>query len=87
MYTEFSLHCLESFSGVVDAIVINVILTLQSQDAGYGEKSLFSPEDDNEDSENKVDDEVYRLWLVAYLIVVTVSNLNLSKLENSCILC
>ena len=30
------------------------------QDAGYGEKSLFSCEDDNDDSESKnIDDEVW----------------------------
>ena len=32
---------------------------LVSQDAGYGEKSLFSCDDDNDDSESKnIDDEV-----------------------------
>ncbi|XP_077984278.1 transcription initiation factor TFIID subunit 1-like [Glandiceps talaboti] len=28
------------------------------QDAGYGEKSLFAPDDDNEDNDVKIDDEV-----------------------------
>jgi transcription initiation factor TFIID subunit 1 len=29
------------------------------QDAGYGEKSLFAPEEDNEeDTQNKIEDEV-----------------------------
>lgn len=29
------------------------------QDAGYGEKSLFAPEDDNEeDTQSKIEDEV-----------------------------
>lgn len=32
------------------------ILSL-AQDAGYGEKSFFAPEDDNEEDLQKIDDE------------------------------
>ena len=45
---------LEVFSMLIDFMFVFV-----QQDAGYGEKSLFScGEDDNDDPENKVDDEV-----------------------------
>ena len=33
------------------------------QDAGYGEKSIFAPDDDDEDSQVKMDDEVIDLEL------------------------
>ena len=34
-------------------------VTVCFQDAGYGEKSLFAPEEDNEeDTQTKIDDEV-----------------------------
>ena len=40
-------------------IPIQFILSLFSQDAGYGEKSLFAPEEDNEEeTQMKIDDEV-----------------------------
>ena len=38
---------------------LNVAFTLQLQDAGYGEKSLFAPDaDDDEESGVKIDDEI-----------------------------
>ena len=41
-----------------------VVSILCYQDAGYGEKSLFSCDDDNDDSESKnIDDEVMTIHL------------------------
>ena len=37
------------------------MLPILFQDAGYGEKSIFAPEDDDEDNQVKMDDEVNEL--------------------------
>ena len=41
---------------ILQRIVIHAIFT--GQDAGYGEKFLFTPEDDDEDLQLKMDDEI-----------------------------
>ena len=35
-----------------------MMFILFMQDAGYGEKSFFAPDDDNEEDLQKIDDEV-----------------------------
>ena len=55
------------------------------QDAGYGEKSLFSCDDDNDDSESKnIDDEVTNTFIrVAFLDDVVKINEELLYLTNA----
>lgn len=47
------------------------IFVLSLQDAGYGEKSFFAPEEENEeDFQMKIDDEVL---MKCFLIIVSVT--------------
>lgn len=38
--------------------IVCLLICVIVQDAGYGEKSLFSCDDDNDDNDQKIDDEV-----------------------------
>ena len=47
---------------MMSLVQVNIVtcITFIIQDAGYGEKSLFAPEDDNEEeTQMKIDDEVF----------------------------
>lgn len=70
-----------------DLLLLIPSTRLFSQDAGYGEKSLFAPEDDNEEeTQMKIDDEVgSRFFGVKFLglIITSRQHVGLPQGDNS----